>query len=131
MTKTLHEAPLPTGASQTLDVSSPYFTGIGWRPGQDGEVWLSDQSGTAIARPGSSPSVEIPGQILSSYGWPLGDAFVFTRVNHRNTNPGKQTHCPFGLPGFHENFRHLLGCAEILFVRREYPQGQARRFIPF
>jgi len=69
-----------TGASQTLDVPSQYFSGVGWRPGQDGEVWLSTQNGTTlIVRPGSSAPVEIPRQILSSYGSPLADPFVFTR----------------------------------------------------
>jgi hypothetical protein len=70
-----------TGQTQTLQVPNPYF-GVAWRPGQDGEAWLSFSGGgststTLIARPGST-LVDISRQILSSYGPPVGIASPFS-----------------------------------------------------
>jgi hypothetical protein len=65
-----------TGQTQTLDVSTASF-GVVWRPGQDGEAWLSTLDTTFIARPGSA-LVEISRPILSSYFPPVGSVGPFT-----------------------------------------------------
>ena len=66
-----------TGQTQPLDVP-PSYLGVDWRPGQDGEAWLSIQSGTTlIARPGSA-LVDISRRILSSYFPPVGSVGPFT-----------------------------------------------------